>query len=124
MLTPVVIAPILVPALAIPSTNNELFKQFMNAYLEVQVQSLALARTEPRKRPLKAYFFELYLDNSYLAYYKFSKHCKDHYDMAKAIESNQIPFMDSFLRDTISHRWVKYKARYHLTNFITWPEFK
>ena len=94
-------APIAALAFAIPFTNNELFKQFMQAYLASQPQR---QDTGPRERLFKARFPEIYSGNSHMKCYKFCQQCKDYFDTARATGPNQIPFAASFLRGTISRR--------------------
>ena len=58
------------PTIAL-SFENELFKQFMKAYLETQVpgQITLEIDPEPRKQPLKAWFLDLYYGNLHMDYY-------------------------------------------------------
>lgn len=56
--------------------------------------------------------------------YKFYQQCKDHFNTARATGPNGILFAASFLRRTISRRWVQHKIRHQSTSLITWPEFK
>ena len=69
------------PASAVPSTNDELFKQFMQAYLAAQPQG---QDTGLRERPLKTRFSEMYSGNSHMECYKFCQKCEDHFDTARA----------------------------------------
>lgn len=61
------LAPIVVPTL---NSNNELFKQFIKAYLETQIQLPAPAQIEPHECPLKVCFPKLNLGNLHIVYYK------------------------------------------------------
>lgn len=56
--------------LAFASTStNELFEQFIKAYLEAQ--NLALVQIKPQKQLFKAYFPNFYYRNLYINYYRF-----------------------------------------------------
>ena len=68
-----VAAPSSAPALAAtaPSLDNELFKQFMKAYLEAQVPGRTEVDPEPREQPLKARFPDLYYGNLHMDCYQF-----------------------------------------------------
>ncbi len=88
-------------ASAVSSTNNELFKQFMQAYVAAQPQR---QDTGPRERPLKACFPEMYSGNLHRECYKFRQQCEDHFDTARAIWPNRIPFAASFLWGKISRK--------------------
>ena len=62
--------PALATALAAaPSSDNELFKQFIKVYLEAQVLGQIKVDSKPRKQPLKAWFPDLYYANSHMDYY-------------------------------------------------------
>ena len=49
------------------SLDNELFKQFIKAYLEAQVPTQTEIDPEPRKQHLKAWFSDLYYGNELLS---------------------------------------------------------
>ena len=65
--TPVVsCAPTSAPAIAhaaAPSLDNELFKQFIKAYLEAQIPWRTELDSKPREQPLKARFPDFYYSN-------------------------------------------------------------
>lgn len=107
-----IVAPISAQTSAILSTNDELSKQFIKPYLEAQTQPPTPTQSKPYERLLKACFFELYLGNSHLVCYKFCQQGEDYFNTAKVTDLNQIPFSASFLRDTISCWWIKYKFRH------------
>ena len=85
----------------VPNPDNELFKQFMKAYLEAQTPALTAAEmdAEPRERPLKARLPDLYYGDSHIECYWFCQQCKDHFNIARAKGLNQIPFAPSFLHE-------------------------
>ena len=94
-------APIAALASVVSSTNNELFKKFMKAYISAKRQG---KDTDPRKLLLKARFPEMYSGNSHMECYKFCQQCEDHFDKARVTKPNQIPFAALFLRGTISRK--------------------
>ena len=83
------------------SLDNELFQQFMKAYLEAQVTSQTKVDPELCKQPLKARFLDLYYDNLHIDCYWFYQQCKDHFETAKGKKLNKIPFAASFLRGLV-----------------------
>ena len=82
-----------------PAATDELFKQFMKAYLEAKTPAPVLA--EPQGQPLKARFPDLYYGNSHMDYYCFCQQCEDHFETAGATRPNRIPFVALFLRGTV-----------------------
>ena len=114
-------ASIPVPA---PPSSNELFKQFMRAYLESN-QGPRQPLVE-RKQSLKAKVPEVYYGKSYMDCYHFCQQCEDHFETAGATGTNRTPFAASFLRGSISVRWTQYKRRHRGEELtpITWTEFK
>ena len=56
---------------AAPSLDNKLFKQFMKAYLEVQVPDQTEVDTKPCKQFFKARFPDFYYGNLYMDCYQF-----------------------------------------------------
>ena len=116
-----VLAPVPTPA---PLSFNELFKQFMRAYLK----SNQGPRQPPaeRERSLKAKVPEVYYGKSHMDCYHFCQQCKDHFETAGATGNNRTPFAASFLRGNISVRWTQYKRRHRGEELtpITWTEFK
>lgn len=88
-------------ALAIPNSNNKLFKKFIKAYLRPQIQLLAPfplpVQPKPWEQLFKARFSKLYIENSYTEYYNFCQKCEDYFKIARAITSNRVSFATSFL---------------------------
>ena len=111
------------PAVA-PSLDNKLFKQFMKAYLEAQVPGQTEIDPEPCKQPLKARFPDLYYGNSHMDCYRFCQQCEDHFETAGAKGPNRIPFAASFLRGSVTQRWLQHKRRRDGAVPMTWVEFK
>ena len=101
-------APVPAPVPA-PPASDELFRQFMRAYLE----SNQGPRPPPaeRERFLKAKVLEVYYGKSYMDCYHFCQQCKDHFETAGATGTNRTPFAAFFLRGSISVRWTQYKRR-------------
>ena len=98
-----------------PPSNEELFQQFMKAYLENQNQNQAPPpapiQVELREQPLKARFPDLYYGNSHLDCYRFCQQCEDHFDTAGASEPNRIPFPALFLCGLVVQCWHQHKRR-------------
>ena len=113
--------PVLAQAPA-PASTNELFKQFIKAYLEAQTPTLVPA--EPQKQPLKARFPNLYYGNSHMDCYYFCQKCVDHFETAGATGPNRIPFPASFLSGTVVEQWQQHKRRSQGLVPMTWLEFK
>lgn len=95
----------------------------MKTYLEAQAQA-APSQSEPRERPLKARFPDLYFGKSHMDCYHFCQQCEDPFDTGRATALNRTSFAASFLRGSISFRWTQYKRRYKEAAPITWSEFK
>ena len=98
-------APATAPAAA-PSSDTELFKQFMKAYLEAQIPDLTEIDSKPRKQPLKTHFPDLYYGNSYMDCYRFCQQCEDHFETVRAKGPNDIPFAASFLHRLVTQQWL------------------
>ena len=88
----------------VPSLDNELFKQFMKAYLEAQVPARIAPEIdkEPRKQLFKAWFPNLYYDNLHMDCYQFCQQCKDYFETAGAKRPNRILFAALFLRGSVT----------------------
>ena len=116
-------APVPAPTPAPPS-SNELFRQFMKAYLE----SNQGPRPPPaeRERSFKAKVPEVYYGKSHIDCDHFCQQCKDHFETAEAIGTNRTLFVAFFLRGSISVRWTQYKRHHRGEELtpITWTEFK
>ena len=123
--TPVA-APSSAPTLAAtaPPLDNELFKQFMKAYLEAQVPGRTEVDPEPREQPLKARFPDFYYSNSQIDCYQFCQQGEDHFKTAGAKKPNRIPFAASFLCGSVTQQWLQHKRRCDGAVPMTWPEFK
>ena len=85
-----------------PPSTNELFKQFMKAYLESNQGSNQPLKE--RKQPLKAKVPDTYYGKLHMDCYYFCQQCKDHFETSWAIGTNQNPFAAFFLRGNISVR--------------------
>ena len=108
--TPVVLpaptlTPATTPAVAL-SSDNELFKQFMKAYLQAQMPAQIAPETdsEPCKQLLKARFPDLYYGNLHMDCYQFCQQCKDHFETFGAKRSNRIAFAALFLRELVTQQ--------------------
>ena len=102
-------APTPAPATALataPASDTKLFKQFMKAYLKVQVPGRTKIDSEPRKQPLKARFPDLYYGNLHIDCYQFCQQCEDHFKTAGAKGLNKILFAASFLRGLVTQQWL------------------
>lgn len=98
-------APSQAPTLASAPTLfsiDELFKQFIQVYLEL-VKNSSLA--EPKKKPLKTRFLDIYWGKSHMNCYHFCQQCKDHVDIAGATSLKRIPFVALFLQELINYHW-------------------
>ena len=84
------------------SSDTELFKQFMKAYLEVQVPSQTGVDSEPRKQSLKARFPDLYYGNSHMDCYWICQQWEEYFKTARAKGPKRIPFGASFLRGSVT----------------------
>ena len=111
------------PAVA-PSLDNELFKQFMKAYLETQVPGRIEVDPEPCKQPLKAWFPDLFYGNLHIDCYRFCQQCEDYFKTAEAKGPNRIPFAASFLHGSVTQQWLQHKQLCNGAVQMTWPEFK
>ena len=81
---------------------------------------------DPRERPLKAWFPDIYWDKTHLEYYNFFQQCKDHFATAGATCSNRVPFAATFLKDTALFRWQQHqrKVEDQTNTLISWEGFK
>ena len=100
--------------------TEDLFRQYMQAYLEdrqnpapapAPAPSPADAREKTSERSLKARNPDLYYGNSDMECYYFGQKCKDHFDTAGAKGHKRVLFAVSFLKNRILYRRQKYKAR-------------
>ena len=99
-LTPIP-TPVLAPA---PHFSNELFKQFMRAYLESnQGPKQPSAECE---RSLNTKIPEVYYVKSHIDCYHFYQQCEDHFETAGGTGTNRTPFTAFFLRGNINVHWT------------------
>ena len=90
-----------------PLSTDELFKQFMKAYLESnQRPSQLLAE---RKQTLKAKVLNVYYGKLYIDCYYFCHQCEDYFETFWATRTNRTPFATFFFRGNISVQWTQYK---------------
>ena len=105
------------PALApAPVPTDDLFRQFMQAYIEDRRQPApAAAPVEPQEdvsdRPLKARNPDLYYSTSHMEFYYFCQQCKGHFKTAGAKGHKGVPFATTFLKDCILNYWQQHKAQ-------------
>ena len=124
-------APPLAPGKLVAKYTNTNLQRATKLALKLFVQGQQQAQSliapwalEPRERPLKARFPDLYYGNLHMDCYRFCQQCKDYFETAKAKRPNRIPFAALFLRRLVIQRWLQYKRRHNGTVPITWPEFK
>ena len=79
---------------------------------------------EPRERPLKAWFPDIYYHNSHMDCYRFCQQYEDYFKTAGAKEPNKIPFAALFLHGSVTQQWLQYKWRHDKVAPITWQKFK
>ena len=124
-------APVPAPALALPlvpipapTATNELFKQFMKAYLETN-QGPKQPPAE-RKQSLKAKVPEIYYGKLHIDCYHFCQRCENYFETARATGTNWTPFATFFFWGNISVRWTLYKRCHQGEQLISiiWIEFK
>ena len=96
-------APVPAPVPA-PPASDELFRQFMRAYLESNQGPRQLPAE--REQPLKAKVLKVYYGKSHIDCYHFCQQCEDHFETAGATRTNRTPFAASFLRGSISVCWT------------------
>ena len=90
---------------ASPPSIEELFKLFMQTYMDTvknqtQVQALVQVpppQVEPKEKPLKVHFLDLYFGKLYLDCYRFCQQCKDYFDTSRVNRDNCTPFAAFFL---------------------------
>ncbi len=124
-------APVTTPA---PAPTYDLFRLFMQAYMEDRrnhTPALAPAfLAEPREnvsdRLLKTRNPDLFYGNSYMECYHFCQQFEYHFDTDGAKSHKHVHFAASFLKDFILHRWQQYKTRTKRNRAapLSWKEFK
>ena len=87
-----------------PLSTNELFKQFMKAYLKSNQGPSQLSKEH--KRLFKSKVPDVYYDKSYMDYYHFYQQCKDHFEISRATKTNRTSFATSFLCGNINVQWT------------------
>ena len=97
--------PVPVPTLtsALPF-SNELFRQFMKAYLKTNQGPRQLLTGH--KQSFKAKIPEVYYGKLYIDCYHFCQQYKDYFEIIGAIGTNQTLFAASFFRGNISVCWA------------------
>ena len=125
------LAPLLAPAKVVAKYTDADLQQAIQLALKLFVQGQQQAQSriaspalEPRERPLKARFPDLYYSNLHMDCYRFCQQCEDHFETAKAKAPNRIPFAALFLRGLVTQRWLYHKQRHDGVAPMTWPEFK
>ena len=91
--------PALIPA-PTPLSSNELFKQFMRAYLESN-QGPNRPPAE-RERSFKAKVPDMYYGKLHMDCYHFCQQCKDYFETAEVTGANRTPFAAFFFCGNIS----------------------
>ena len=114
-----------------PVSTNDLFRQFMQAYMHDRRQPAPAPATvesweDASDRSLNARKPDLYYGNLYIECYYFCQQCKDHFETAGAKGHKRVPFAATFLKDRILNRWQQHKARTERTRAdpLSWEEFK
>ena len=101
-------APIALPIAAhAPTSTDDLFRQFMQAYMEdrwTPIPAQASVLVEHKEQLFKARFLDFYFGKLHLDCYRFCQQCEDQFDIARANEENCTPFAVFFLWDGISTR--------------------
>ena len=133
------VASVVAPLVASDSADSSVVKyseddlqQILKTFLDsrplasVPAPAAALHYEDPRERPLKARFPDIYQGKTHLECYNFFKQCKDHFATAGATGSNQVPFAATFLKDTVFFCWHQHQRKVEdQTNvFISWEGFK
>lgn len=94
------------PGFVHPFTNNELFKWFMQAYLEdYGAFSTSVERKNIAGRSLQTQNLDLYYGNSYMGCQYSCRQCENHFDIAEAKRNQYILFAAFFLKDCIFYCW-------------------
>ena len=94
-----------IPATA-PSSDTELFKQFMKAYLEAQVLALIAPEIEPEpcEQSFKAQFSDLFYGILHIDCYWFYHQYKNYFETAGAQGPNKILFEALFLGGSVTQQ--------------------
>ena len=115
-------APTPIPS-STPLSINELFQQFMKAYLESNQGPSQ--PPEERKRPFKAKVPDVYYGKLHMDCYHFYQQYEDHFEISWATMTKRTPFVASFLCRNISIRWTQFKCgQGGEVASIIWVEFK
>ena len=117
------IAPIVTPLIASGSADSSVIRYLKDnlqrilrtvldfrppALLPAPVVAAALHYEVLCKRPLKAWFLDIYWDKTHLECYNFFQQCKDHFATAGAMGPNRVSFAPIFLNDTALFQWQQY----------------
>ena len=80
----------------------------------------------PHKRPLKAWFPDIYWSKIHLECNNFFQECKNHFAITNTLDQNQVPFAATFLKDITLFHWQQYQCKIEdQTNIpISWEGFK
>ncbi len=117
--------------------TKDLFRQYMQAYLEDR-QNPAPAPAPGSAPPpadawektsgklLKATNPDLYYGNSHMECYFFCQQCEDYFNTVGGKDHKRVLFVTSFLKDRIFYRWQQHKAGTERSRAIllSWKEFK
>ncbi len=118
------------PAPAPAPSQDDLFRQFMQAYMEDRRNPVPPEAREPREnasdRPLKARNPDLYYGNLHMECYYFCQQCEDHFKTVGAKGHKRVSFAASFLKDRILFRWQQHKNRIKRDRAASpsWEEYK
>ena len=106
----------LAPAKLVAKYTNTDLQRATKLALELFVQGQQQAQSqiaplalEPRKRPFKARFPDLYYGNSHMDCYRFCQQCEDHFETVGAKRLNRILFTALFLRGLVTQQWLQHK---------------
>ena len=84
-------------------------KLALESFVKGQEYGQLQANSAPCEQPLKAWFPDLYYENSHLDCYCFCQQCEDHFETTGANEPNRVFFAASFLRGTMVQQWHQQK---------------
>ena len=106
-----------------PPSTNELFKQFMKAYLKSNQGPSQ--PPEECKQPFNTKVLDVYYGKLHIDCYHFCQQEEVHYETSWGTGTNQTSFVASFLYANISVQWIQFKrCQGEAVTPITWAEFK